>query len=473
LLPDRNGRVRLTYCIDSDDAKLAFWHHGRMSLDAVIKTLEQSLAALPQGGVVVAFSGGMDSSVLLHAFANMPGVRAHGLRALHVDHGLHQDSASWAERCFSFAERLEVPIDIQRVNVERSAGTGPEDVARSARFAAFEASLRDDERLALGHHRDDQAETVLLKLLRGAGPEGLGAMRHLRHFGKGYLWRPLLDVPRSALRDYAQRHSLHWIDDPSNENTHLRRNYLRTEIIPRLQSHWPHVDAALAHSAQWLRAASDFINAHAVQALARLRGSDPSTLQWREWLDLPHALRDPVLRMWLRDLKLPEPSHFHQAELERQLRCAADDKNPCVRWDGAEVRRFRALIYAMPPLQPVASDWETLWDGSTFDLPGGGRLSLEPAASVALTVRYRRGGETLVPSGGRHHRDLRVLLQENGIPSWQRARLPLIYSEERLLAVADLLLSEEGRAWCASNGTRFIWQSNAGRYPIASVALLS
>jgi tRNA(Ile)-lysidine synthase len=286
-------------------------------------------------------------------------------------------------------------------------------------------------------------------------------MRHLRPFAKGYLWRPLLGVPRSDVRDYAHRHSLPWLDDPSNDNVDLRRNYLRAEILPRLQSHWPHADAALAHSAQWLRAAADFIATHAERALAHLKGPASATLRWREWLELPDALRDPVLRLWLRGLNLSEPAHYHLAELERQLATAADDKNPCVRWEGTELHRFRDLLYAMRPLQPVDSDWEAVWDGAPLDLPAGGRLSMKPQAKPGLTVRYRRGGETFVPAGNRHRRELRTLLQEQGIPPWKRARIPLIYVDGQLLAVGDLLLSEEGQAWCASHGTRFVWQADA------------
>lgn len=465
--------MRLTYCIVGDDAKRAFWHHGRMSSDVLVRTVEESLAALPHGGVVAALSGGLDSSVLLHVLARTPAARERGLRALHVDHGLHAESMRWAEHCQRFAAQLPVPLEIHRVTVERRAGTGLEDAARSARFAAFEESLQNGEALALAHHRNDQAETVLLKLLRGAGPEGLGAMRHLRPFAKGYLWRPLLGVPRSDLSDYAHRHSLQWLEDPSNDNIDLRRNYLRAEIVPRLQSHWQHADAALAHSAQWLRAAADFIATHAEQALATLRGPDPATLRWRGWLALPDALRDPVLRLWLRELKLPEPAHFHLAELERQLRTAADDKRPCVCWEGVELHRFRDMLYAMPPLQPVDSNWETAWDGAPLDLPAGGRLSMEPAGKSGLIVRYRRGGETFVPAGSRHHRELRALLQEKGVPPWKRTRIPLIFASEQLLAVGDLLLSEEGNAWCSAHGTRFVWQANIDGYPIASAAHLS
>ena len=329
---------------EANASRNRFWHHARMST-SLTDLLHARLDALPPGPLAVAFSGGVDSSALLHALAQLPAARARGLRAIHVDHGLHDDSGGWAAHCDDFAAGLEVPLQVVAVRVDRTAGTGLEDAARRARRAAFAQSLGTGEFLALAQHRGDQAETVLLKLLRGAGPEGLGAMRALRECGKGYLWRPLLDLPRTVLVEYARAHGLCWVEDPSNAQTHLSRNFLRHEILPRLTRHWPQAEVGFAHSATWLRAAADFIDAQANAALASLRGPDPATLDWRGWLALPDALRDPVLRRWLREAGLDEPAHFHVAELERQL-LAANDRRPCVTFDDTQLRRHRDWLHA-------------------------------------------------------------------------------------------------------------------------------
>ena len=423
----------------------------------LIANMQQRLLELPDGPIAMAFSGGMDSSALLHALAHLPAVRARGLRAIHVDHSLHADSQRWSAHCASFARELGVPMSSLGADVDRASGTGLEDAARQARFAAFEQTLKHGEILALAQHRDDQAETILLKLLRGAGPEGLGGMRTLRQFAQGYLWRPLLDISRSVLHEYAKAHGLHWIDDPSNADIRLRRNFLRSEILPRLTERWPDATAALAHSADWTRAAADFIANQARQALARLRGSSATTLLWRDWLALADALRDPVLRLWLRELGFDEPAHFHVIELQRQLR-AEPDRAPCVAFSQTELRRYRDSLHAMRPLPVFPPDWQTDWDGAPLDLPGGGRLLLQPDVPLAgrLRVRYRRGGEHLKPAGGAHTRELRTLLQEAGIPPWQRERTPLIYDGTELLAVGDLFLSDAGTQWCAGRGTRFV-----------------
>ncbi|MFT3793066.1 MAG: tRNA lysidine(34) synthetase TilS [Rudaea sp.] len=420
-----------------------------MPLSSIRAHLDRALAALPPGALVVGCSGGADSSVLLHALAQVPDARARGLRAVHIEHGLHADSAAWSGHCRETAARLSVPIDVIRVEVARGRGSGLEDAARRARMAAFERTLRPGEILVLAHHRDDQAETVLLKLLRGAGPEGLGGMRVLRAFGAGYLWRPLLELSRSALRDHARDHGLQWLDDPSNADTTLRRNFLRAEILPRLAARWPDADAALAHSAAWARHAADFIDAEARKALARVRGAAPDTLAWRDWLALPDALRDLVLRRWLRELGLDEPAHFHVAELERQLRDASEDRLPCVRFGDTELRRHRGLLHALRPLPPLPRDWQAEWDGAAaLALPGGDTLALEPARRLdpPLLVRHRRGGERIKPAGAAHTRELRLLLQEADVPPWRRERIPLVFREDALLAVGDLFVSDDGAA---------------------------
>jgi tRNA(Ile)-lysidine synthase len=307
----------------------------------------------------------------------------------------------------------------------------------------------------------------LLKLLRGAGPEGLGGMRALRPLGAGWLWRPFLDLARARLREYADANGLRWIDDPSNANTQLRRNFLRAEILPRLHQRWPDASIAVAHSARWAGAAASFIEQEARIALARLQGADPATLAWNGWLELHDALRDPVLRLWLRSLGLDEPAHFQVAELERQLACAEEDRAPCVHWGGCEVRRYRDLLYAMRALRDIAPNWQAEWNGSPLALPDRSRLTWThgvadaPADTdgkhPALYVRYRRGGERIKPVGSGHTRELRLLLQESGVPPWQRDRIPLIHAGDELIAVGDLFMSASAAAMCERIGARIVW----------------
>ncbi|MEO5622488.1 MAG: tRNA lysidine(34) synthetase TilS [Dokdonella sp.] len=435
-----------------------------MPVRRIRELIETTLAELPAAPLLAAFSGGLDSTVLLHALAQSPAVRERGLRAVHIDHGLSDESAGWAQKCARFAAAMDVELVVRKVHGARARGLGLEASARLARYAEIETLLAPGEIVALAHHRDDQAETVLLKLLRGAGPEGIGAMRPLRKLGRGFAWRPLLALPRAALREYAEYYELTWVRDPSNSDAAIDRNYLRMQVMPRIIARWPEAESSIAQSAAWSRAAAEFIDVEADRALARTRGLDPSTLHVREWLALPAALRDPVLRRWLRALDLPEPTHFQEAELVRQLAEAGEDRQPCVRWPGTEVRRYRDLLHALPPLQLPPSDWVAELDGADLSLPvdlGVLRLvGTAPTPNIAprLHVRFRRGGESLRLSTGGRTRELRDLFQEAGIPPWQRGRLPLVFEPDgSLLAVADLWLSEAGAQLLVSHGLRLEW----------------
>jgi tRNA(Ile)-lysidine synthase len=405
----------------------------------------------------VAFSGGPDSTALLHALAQLPGLRERGLRALHIDHGLQVDSAAWAKRCAGFCESLAVPLTTLRVRVDDARGEGIEAAARRARYAAFSENLEAGEWLALGHHRDDQVETILLKLLRGAGPGGLGGMRALRPFARGSLWRPLLETPRESLHKYLSENELPCIDDPANADPRFARNVLRREILPHIAAHWPHADASILHAAQLCRAAADYIDGAAQTALADLRRA-ANTLDVTGWLALPEALRAPVLDAWLHACGLPAPPDASRVELTKQASNASEDSTPVVAWPGTEIRIWDGRLHAMPPLPSPPTGWQARWNGAPLDLPpdcGGLRLeSIAPESTHTarapldpqLTVRFREGGERIKPVGNPHTRELRDLFQQARVPPWLRVRCPLIYENGELIAVADLWISERGKA---------------------------
>jgi tRNA(Ile)-lysidine synthase len=238
-------------------------------------------------------------------------------------------------------------------------------------------------------------------------------------------------------------------------------------VLPRIAQRWPEAEASIAQSAAWARAASEYIEVEAERALARIQGLDPATLEFRAWLALPMALRDPVLRRWLRALDLPEPTHFQAAELVRQLAEAGEDRQPCVRWPGTELRRYRELLHALPPLQFPPLDWVADFDGRVLALPldlGTLRIAgrTQPM-DEPLQVRFRRGGESLRLVSGGHARELRDLFQEAGIPPWQRGRLPLVFGPDgTLLAVADLWLAGDGMGMFGGDGVRIEWETATG-----------
>ena len=433
--------------------------------------LAAALAAAPDGPLRVGFSGGPDSSALLHALAALPQARARGLAAIHVDHGLHADSAAWAAHCAAYCAALQVPLTTARVQVSRDRGDGLEAAARAARYAAFARALPAGGVLALAHHRDDQAETVLLKLMRGAGPEGLGGMRPLRAFAGGWLWRPLLDRPRRALADYVAAHGLACIDDPANAEPGLARGLLRHTILPQLARHWPDPARALAASAALCRDAAGHLEAEAAAALVTLcagtaadrdRADLAASLDAAGWRALPVALRGLVLERWLHALGLPAPTRTQRAALEQQLTGARGDRVPRVAWPGAEVRAWRGRLHAMSIAVDPPPGWRLDWDGRPLSLPGGGGLVMQPRSAVLdppLRVRQRRAGERLRPAGDRHTRTLHDLFQQWDVPPWRRDRCPLIEDADgQLLAVADLACTAAGRVLFERLGVRLCWQ---------------
>jgi tRNA(Ile)-lysidine synthase len=412
------------------------------------------------GPVAIAFSGGLDSTVLLHLAAADAALRARGLRALHVDHGLHPDSARWAEACGETCAALGVAFESRRVAV-RDRGEGLEAAARAARHAAFLDSQREGELIALAHHRDDQAETVLLRLLRGSG-DGLGAMRPRRPFGRGGLWRPLLALPRALIQAHALEHGLRWIEDPSNASEHHDRNFLRHAVMPVLRQRWPQADASFARSAGLLATQEDLLAAEDAKRLAQVQGFDPATLSVPALLAQPPGWRHRLLRHWAASLGLPLLSADALDTISAELLPARPDARAQFAWSGAVIRRWRDLLHAGRPQPPLPADFSADWDGSgPLTLPGGDRLQLLPALAfeAPLRVGARTGGERLVLPGRAHSSELKHVLQDLGVPPWQRARLPLLFAPDgELLAAGDVAVSGRLSDWLRARGAQLAWR---------------
>jgi tRNA(Ile)-lysidine synthase len=405
--------------------------------------------------ILVGLSGGLDSTVLLHLLAHSP-LRANGLRAIHVHHGLHPDADAWAAHCEAFCASLDVPLAVVRIEVDRGSGLGPEAAARAARHAAFEHALRDGEILALAHHRDDQAETFLLRALRGSGPDGLAAMRAWRPFGRGWLWRPLLAQPRDGLRDYAMSHELRWIEDPSNADERFDRNFLRNRIMPLLRERWAHADVAFARSASLSADSADAlvqIDDAALDALI-----DDDSLPSSALRGLPAEARARLLRRWIDHLGLPPLPADGIRRIESELLPAAEDRIPRYDWSDARIVQWRGRLHASRSAGEWPPDWQRDWDGtSPLVLPDGGLISLEgaPGFDAPVRVRARVGGERIVLPGRTHSHQLKHVLQERGLPPWERARLPLLFaSNGTLLAAGTDILAAPFAEWLGRRGAR-------------------
>ena len=409
----------------------------------VSRFVDGTVTGRPARRVLVAFSGGLDSTVLLHAAARCLARNEVELLAAHVNHGLNADAGRWERFCRRAARRFGAGFLARRVCVD-VRGRSPEEAARAARYAALETLVREDEVLLAAHHRDDQAETVLLQLLRGAGPGGLAGMPACARFGGGYLARPLLDTPRARIERYARTHGLEWLDDPANDDLAYTRNYVRKRLAPVLRERWPAWPDTLSRAARHQAEASELIGQIARERYPRCRGAG-ETLSASACRALSVAEQKAVLRYWVRRHGLPVPPEGQLLRLIGALLGGGARAGAMVCWRGAEVRHYRGFLYAMKPLKRLTD--RGAWDwlrGTELELPEISttltwRVLAERAPALRdaplLSVRLRRGGEKCAYSGGRFHKHLRKVFQESGVPPWQRDRVPLIYLGDELRLV--------------------------------------
>lgn len=423
--------------------------------------LELEAVAGKPSRYLIAFSGGLDSTVLLHALVALREELGISLLAIHVDHGLQEDSGAWSEHCREVAQELGVDYRCRTVTVQLESGKGPEASARDARYAALHRELCYNDWLLSAHHREDQAETLLLNLIRGSGLAGLAGIGAIRRFGPGWLARPLLETSRAMLIDYATDNALHWLDDPSNADRRFDRNFLRHDVLPRLQSRWSDVSARLQRSAKHAGEASELLGTLAEIDLDSL-GGRPERLPIDGLLPLGAARQKNLLRYALRRLGLSTPTAVQLARILDEVIPARDDAQPLVIWPGASVRRYRNKLYLLPeelvesPLSVKVSTAEVpLGTGlGVLKFVRGARRGLsERFLEREVEVRFRQGGEEFKPIGQSHTRKLKKLLQEEGIVPWMRDRVPLIYADDELIAVGDLWLaasavSEPGVSLC-------------------------
>ncbi len=419
---------------------------------------------------VIALSGGLDSTVLLHALAATRERHGKALRAVHIDHRLQPDSASWSEYCRRLADGLGVEIHLDTVTVDAAANGGLEAAAREARYAALAQHVGDGDWLLSAHHRNDQAETLLLNLMRGSGPLGLAGIGLLSRFGAGWLVRPLIDVARADLETYAAAQDLRWVDDPANEDLRFDRNYLRHAVLPALEQRWAGVSERLARSADLAAEAAAMLEELATIDLQRT-GNRATRIDVEGLLTLPEARQRNLLRNAARLAGLPSPGAARLRTVLDDVLRAREDAQPLVAWRGAELRRYRGKLYLLRPPQQIAWRPGQPFSGPPLELgPGFGSLRLAPGAARGLSdatvarglsIRPREGGEKFRPAGHLHTRKLKKLLQEEGVVPWMRERLPLIYAGEQLVAVADIWVAAEA---ASEPGTAVCWDDRPELY---------
>ena len=428
--------------------------------------------AVPGRRLTLAFSGGLDSRVLLQLLVALRSSAGFELHAMHVHHGLSPNADAWAEFCRNTCQRLDVPLTVERVEVSRDSGLGLEAAARQARYEALFSAQTDF--IVLAHHQDDQAETLLLQLLRGSGVKGLAAMAAEDDARR--IVRPLLEVPQDVLRQYAIANKLEWIEDESNEDTRYDRNYLRHEVLPVIERRFKRAGRLLARTAGHMAEAALLLDELAAidagVAPGQKGGFNFDEARQRLMLSSLRALNLPrarnLLRWWLALNGLEMPGASRLEDMLRQLLGARVDAVISIKASSdATLRRYRDAIYLERRHhdRPVS----LLWSGQPeLQLPDGSRLTFEkrPGLGLAcerlgadkLRIASREGGERFKPDANRPTRTLKHLLQEADIPPWERDRIPLVYLDDALAVVPGIGVAADFQAQVDEPGLVIGWQ---------------
>lgn len=402
--------------------------------------LQQAMSALPDAPrMVVALSGGLDSIFLLNVAAAWFADRAEGVvSALHINHQLQAAARDMAEQSRLACDLLGIPLT--QVSIDVDAGKSLENEARKARYRAFEQHLGPGDCLLMAHHADDQAETVLFRLVRGTGVRGLAGMPQSRPLGAGRLCRPLLGMPRSEIEGLARQWALQWFDDPTNEETGYDRNYLRHQVLVPLTHRWPGVIGSIGRASRQCDEASQ-LTARLAALQRRDIEDDRQRLAVAGLVALDLSEQKNLLRWWLIDCGYEPPPAARLEQAMADLLSAGPDREPELRGAGYCVRRYQGKLYCLRDrgVAPASNvTWVTddvlPWAGGAVKAIGGGR-------SLTLTVTARQGGERLRPLPGGPSRPLKKWLQEQGVPPWERDRIPLIWQDDELVAVGDLWVS--------------------------------
>ena len=415
--------------------------------------LHHIISVLPSNPthIIVAFSGGVDSHVLLHLLALHPLFKSK-ITAVYINHGLQVEAEGWALHCKTIATHLGVAFKSIQVDAQKKAAQSQEEVARNVRYKALKSLVNQGDILLMAQHREDQLETVLLQLFRGAGVQGLSGMPINTLFGKGRMIRPLLDISKQAIIEYANFHQLHWIDDPSNQSNDFDRNFLRNQILPQLKQRWLGLDKTVA------RTARHCVNSHlasqllAENLLIKCYNDQDQTICCENLLRLPHYQQQLVLRQWLAQYSLRMPSEVQIDKILTSIVLAKPSANPEIKLQQYSLRRYRAKLYC----DEFQSDTliEQVWANDSQQIAYKDKHYLQRIDSsegisrqqwdqAEITVKFRSGSEKVALPYRQGHHSLKKLFQEQGVPPWKRQCMPLIYLDNQLAAIGDLWVTTD------------------------------
>jgi len=409
----------------------------------------------------------MDSTVLLSILCQHQEKMQAELVAVHVNHHLSTNADQWEKHCRAFCRENNVRCETVGINVHEGRKGGLEAWARELRYAALERFMEEGDILLTAHHRDDLAETVMQQLMRGSGPEGLAAIPEIRNFGPGWLARPLLAYTRSQLEEYARFNQLAWVEDESNIDQGLDRNYIRNTIMPAIQTRWPSAAHVLWRVSRLQADAAAILKDMAAHDLEQAQGRSAAILSLAALESLSVSRQRNLLRYWIRHNDHPVPPMEVIDEMITELVHARSDSTPCIKWGETEIRRYRDEVYILPVSADLPPVGPCLWslhtplhiNGGCLEarVTTGSGIRAERLQDDQVEVRFRRGGERIRPAGRGETHELKKLFQDAALPPWERDSVPLLYVGDELAAVAGYWIAEGFNATGQERGWEIVF----------------
>lgn len=428
------------------------------------------LRSLPTvNSYIVGFSGGADSTALLHALASIRTELHTPVSAVHVNHGIHPQAHQWQYWCEKFCRQLNIELICLDIRLDKRSGKGLEAEARHLRYQAISGLLDSGDCLLTAHHADDQAETLLLNLMRGSGVEGLAAMPACRPLEEGFLQRPLLQFKNSALKEYLRQHEIEWIEDPSNLSMNHDRNFVRHEVVPLLEKRWPEVSQRLLLTQEAMSDARRLLEGLAEDYLASHLVNSFVLDLTRRCLEKPELLR-LVIRHWIKQSDAPGIPAYKLGTLCDQVRQDVSGHKVALHWDGWSLRLYRNQLWLQPDAKVSDCPYQSWPDDRSWVELGEhiGRLTLIRTGEVDEADIGSPDGEFVVGNRndvsensifhGGVHKHLKNIFQDAGVPHWLRGSIPLCSLDGELAAVGDWCLSERFARWLKENSLALNWR---------------
>ena len=434
-----------------------------------LSTLDHALTSVKKyKNIIVGFSGGIDSTVLLYGVCLLArkGLLRSNIKAIHVNHGLNDSCEEWEAFCRRICSAYNVDLQVRNLEgLSKGSDLYSEGFLRTERYREFESALDPDSVLLLAHHQDDQIETLLLRLNRGSGMRGLSGIPRRRSLGEGSIYRPLLNFDRNSISEFARKEGLQWIEDSSNAETCIDRNFLRSEVLPKIESRWPNYRESWLKSLTLINEACLAEEKQAQQDIVCLTDRLSESIDLTELVKLSPERQRGVLKYWCLDNKNVELGWNKLHQIVNEFLPAAIKTSTHFKIGGYKLSSFRGALHIVPTeeLELLGCTWNlkesdeiALKNNGVLKVKevGNGGISLKP--NCRLDIKYRIGGEVLKTAEGRS-KTLKKILQEAGVQPWERARIPLVYQQEELISVVGICVCQKAQASHGQKGYSITW----------------